>query len=799
MNTRKIRMLTGILTLFVSMSLLLGACSSPTPSPTPIPTTVPPVQATAQPASLLSPVSQADLVAETWQWVGLVETTPASQSVVPNPENYTLNFNQDGTVNVKADCNSSQGTYLLSGDKLTITLGPTTLMECAPGSLYSQYLQLLGESAGIGMAYDNLVITLANNAGEMHFQRATTSTLTTDLIPITQTEMTDILWQWVGLQEAMPASQSAVPNPENYNIVFSADGTYQAKADCNLLSGGYVLLGTQLTLTPGPSTLAQCGADSLYDMYAGLLGRVSGVGQRNGELVLVLDGGAATAEFQNTGPAPKPAAAMAIPAGDPAALLGKPDGVDTFNNANNWTTFDVECFKSEITGGQFVMTAKGSLGRACWEVTWPLVQNYYIETTVETPKICDPQDRYGMLLRAPDNNRGYLYGLDCSGSYSLTMWDGEKMTTLIEPVKSDAILKGPGSVNRLGIAMSGGNYYLYVNGSYLNQVVDYTYLEPGKIGYFVRAATNQPFTVKYDNLKIWTLEDTYYPPQAPNPGLPTGDLPAPPTSGATVTANVNVNVRSGPGTQFKVIMVAMKGDVGQVLGISPDMQWYSVPMPPGVSSYDTGWVYKDYVTLSNPSGGAIPVVTPPLLPGSVPLEPPAAGTPMGTTVESGAVRNGPGTDYPIYGLTTIGVQVSIVGKSQDGQWWAIKLPVGYTSETVGWINTVYLTTQNTANVKVLTAPPVPPDARPTAPGGGQPSAKALETIFVLAGPGPAYVSYGSAKAGTIMAITGISSDGKWWVIALPTSIAPDGRGWVPVSQTSISKTENNTIPVVPNP
>jgi hypothetical protein len=50
-----------------------------------------------------------------------------------------------------------------------------------------------------------------------------------------------------------------------------------------------------------------------------------------------------------------------------------------------------------------------------------------------------------------------------------------------------------------------------------------------------------------------------------------------------------------------------------------------------------------------------------------------------------------------------------------------------------------------------------------------------------------------------MAITGISSDGKWWVILLPTEIAKDGRGWVQASMTQTSKVENNVIPVVPNP
>ena len=43
---------------------------------------------------------------------------------------------------------------------------------------------------------------------------------------------------------------------------------------------------------------------------------------------------------------------------NPAILLGEPDGIDTFDNANNWSLFDATCFQSEITGGKFVMNAK---------------------------------------------------------------------------------------------------------------------------------------------------------------------------------------------------------------------------------------------------------------------------------------------------------------------------------------------------------------------------------------------------------------------------------------------------------
>ena len=789
-----------ILILILLVSIVLGACSSPTPTPTntalPQPTSPP---ALPPAVDTLEAISQSELVGETWQWVGLRETMPAAQSLLPDPENYTIIFNDDGSVNIKADCNVALGTYQLSGDQLTISLGPTTLAECGPESSYNQFLTLLEQAAGVGQGYGNLVITLANDAGEMYLQRATTSSLTADLETIAQADLIDVLWEWVSLIETMPASQSMVADSANYNLVFREDGTYSAKADCNQLMGGYELMGSQLKMQPGISTLAECAPGSSYDMYRDLLERVVGVGTRDGVLVLVLAEDAGIMNLENKGPAPVEQTTTEPVLGDPAAILGNPDGTDTFSVKTNWTLFDVDCFKSEITGGNYVMTAKGLPDTVCWEVSWPKVQNFYLETTVDNIETCDPLDRYGLLLRAPDNYRGYLFGLTCSGDYSLTLWNGEETIVLIPPTSDDAILKGPTLQNRLGVAVTGSDFYLYANGVYLNQAEDLTFMDEGKIGYFVRAASEQPFQVKYDNMKIWILDDTFYPPQAKDPGFPTVDLPEPPAGSATVTANVNVNVRSGPGMQFKVINVALKDDKGEVLGVSPDGYWYNVPIPQGVSSYETGWLAKDFVTLSIPDGTALKVITPPLLPGLVPVEPPPSGSPSATVLERGGVRSGPGIEYPIYGLTSVGVQVSIVGKTQDEEWWAIKLPTSYTPDGLGWMNKIYLETKNVTNVKVLAAPALPPDARPTAPGGGQPAAKALEPINVTSGPGNQYPSYGKAPAGTIMSVIGISPDGEYWVIQLPEEIAKDKRGWVPVRLTNASKTDNNNVPVIQPP
>jgi len=96
--------------------------------------------------------------------------------------------------------------------------------------------------------------------------------------------------------------------------------------------------------------------------------------------------------------------------GDPAAALGKPTGQDKFDSANNWTLFDSQCFKSEIKNGQYVMTAKGSKAYSCWEVTWPLLQDFYMEVQATTPQSCNANDAYGFYSVPP-----IITGVTCMG------------------------------------------------------------------------------------------------------------------------------------------------------------------------------------------------------------------------------------------------------------------------------------------------------------------------------------------------------------------------------------------------
>ena len=77
-----------------------------------------------------------------WQWTSVTEKSTSKTTTVPNPENYTIIFNTDGTITGKADCNSFTGIWSQQNG-FTIKLGASTLAACGEASLDQQYLHLL--------------------------------------------------------------------------------------------------------------------------------------------------------------------------------------------------------------------------------------------------------------------------------------------------------------------------------------------------------------------------------------------------------------------------------------------------------------------------------------------------------------------------------------------------------------------------------------------------------------------------------------------------------------------------------
>jgi uncharacterized protein YraI len=276
--------------------------------------------------------------------------------------------------------------------------------------------------------------------------------------------------------------------------------------------------------------------------------------------------------------------------------------------------------------------------------------------------------------------------------------------------------------------------------------------------------------------------------------LPVAILPTPEANAPSATAITAVNVRSGPGENYTIFGVLQAGSVAEVVGKSEDGLWWALNMP--VSATGKGWVSGAYVTASNAEG--VPVMPAPPVPPTVEPVPPGPDDPQATALQPTYLRQGPGDAYAAYGTAQPGRTALVIGRSEDGAWWVVRVNPQVIPAGFAWVQAVTVQAKNVENSPVIAAPPVPASAPvPPPTTTDAPMATATTAVNVRSGPSTDYPVLGVAQAGASAEIAGISEDGGWWQVRVSTSLSPDGLAWVSGDYTVAVNTEN--VPVVTAP
>jgi heat shock protein HslJ len=136
-------------------------------------------------------------------------------------------------------------------------------------------------------------------------------------------DLTGKTWQLTAITEKTPAFQGVVPaaDQSKYTITFNTDGTFNATADCNQVSGTYKTSGSNLTITMGPSTLVYCPEGSYGDLFAHALANSVSYAIANDQLTITLkDGGTLAFVVGTAAPSGAPtASAAAVATATPTA------------------------------------------------------------------------------------------------------------------------------------------------------------------------------------------------------------------------------------------------------------------------------------------------------------------------------------------------------------------------------------------------------------------------------------------------------------------------------------------------
>ena len=115
-----------------------------------------------------APPVEPSLTGIPWQWVST--TDPAQGTVAVNdPSRYLILFNEDGTANIQADCNTVQANYTTDGSNINITPGASTMAACPSDSLETQFISQLSNAAIYFIEGGNLYLDLPADSGTMRF------------------------------------------------------------------------------------------------------------------------------------------------------------------------------------------------------------------------------------------------------------------------------------------------------------------------------------------------------------------------------------------------------------------------------------------------------------------------------------------------------------------------------------------------------------------------------------------------------------------------------------------------------
>ena len=134
-----------------------------------------------------------------------------------------------------------------------------------------------------------------------------------------------------------------------------------------------------------------------------------------------------------------------------------------------------------------------------------------------------------------------------------------------------------------------------------------------------------------------------------------------------------LNVRSGPGVAFSVVVVVDKGQGMSLIGRNSPASWVQVRLPSGI----TGWVNAFYLTTSASIG-------------SLPVTGDASAVASGATaiVATGRlnVRSAPDPYASIITIVDKGKTVTLIGRNTSGTWVQVRTAAGET----GWMKTAFL-------------------------------------------------------------------------------------------------------------
>jgi heat shock protein HslJ len=206
----------------------------------------------------LAPAADAQtpgLAGTSWQLVQIHNADGTSERP-DDPNKYTLEFEADGSLVARLNCNRGHGTWKSTAPgQLEVGVMAVTLAACLPPSLDTRMAKDLGA-----------VHAYAIENGHLHLNLSTGGFY--EFAPHQPPGLPGSSWQLLEIRNA-DGTVLHPSDPAKYTVTFEADGSVIARLDCNHGRGTWKSTSAgQIELGPMALTRMMCPAGSLSDRVA---------------------------------------------------------------------------------------------------------------------------------------------------------------------------------------------------------------------------------------------------------------------------------------------------------------------------------------------------------------------------------------------------------------------------------------------------------------------------------------------------------------------------------------------------
>jgi len=186
---------------------------------------------------------------------------------------------------------------------------------------------------------------------------------------------------------------------------------------------------------------------------------------------------------------------------------------DSFDQPALWNTANSESASAAVTRNQLVLSISGPGPLSIASLrSQPETGDFYAEAMVDI-SLCSGKDQYGMLFRASGSANYYRFAINCSGQLRLERLRAGETYPLNDWLSSGDAPFGAPALVKIGVWAVGREMRVFLNDHYQVSVLDPVF-SSGTIGFFVFASGQNPVTISFSNLSVYSV---FYVPPTPTP------------------------------------------------------------------------------------------------------------------------------------------------------------------------------------------------------------------------------------------------------------------------------------------